>query len=221
MPTVKTSDARHPLWPAVILAGGLSRRMGQPKSGLSLGGKTMLSRIVGRLQPQVASVTINLNGAAEQIAIDGHPVIADTVPGFLGPLAGVLTAMRHAVATTPAASHVLIVPTDTPFFPHDLTQRLADAMTGHEQIAVASCDGALHPLFALWPVALADDLEHWITTDPKRRVRAFIERHPNVTVDFPMTTTTSGVFDPFFNINTPDDLLQAEKWLRILGENAA
>ncbi|MBM3094599.1 molybdenum cofactor guanylyltransferase MobA [Ensifer sp. T173] len=221
MPTVKTPDARHPPWPAVILAGGLSRRMGHAKSGLSLGGKTMLSRIIDRLRPQVASIAINLNGAAEQKTIVGHPVIADTVPGFLGPLAGVLTAMRHTAAITPAATHVLVVPTDTPFFPHDLAQRLTDAMTQREQIAVALSDDALHPLFALWPVALADDLEHWITTDPKRRVRAFIERHPSVTVDFPMTTTASGLFDPFFNVNTPDDLLRAEEWLRILGENSA
>ncbi|OCP18879.1 MULTISPECIES: molybdenum cofactor guanylyltransferase MobA [unclassified Ensifer] len=221
MPTVKTSDARHPLWPAVVLAGGLSRRMGRPKSDLLLDGKTMLWRIVERLQPQVASVAINLNGAGERAAIEGHPVICDTVPGFLGPLAGVLTAMRHAAAATPTATHVLVVPTDTPFFPHDLAQRLTDAMTGREQIAVASSDGALHPLFALWSVGLADDLEHWLTTDPKRRVRTFIERHPSVTVDFPMTTTTSGLFDPFFNINTPDDLLRAEEWLGILGENSA
>ncbi len=180
----------------------------------------MLSRIVDRLRPQIASIAINLNGSGEQATIGGYPLIPDTVPGFLGPLAGVLTAMRHAAAT-PAATHVLVVPTDTPFFPHDLAQRLNDGMTQREQIAVASSDGALHPLFALWPISLADDLEHWLTTDPKRRVRAFIERHPNVTVDFPMTTTASGVFDPFFNINTPNDLLQAEECLRILGENAA
>lgn len=221
MPAATKTDARQTQWPAVVLAGGLSRRMGRPKSGLLLGGKTMLSRIVERLQPQVASVAINLNGAAERAAIEGHPVIGDTVPGFLGPLAGVLTAMRHAAATTPAATHVLVVPTDTPFFPHDLAQRLTDAMTEREQIAVALSDDALHPLFALWPVTLADDLEHWLTTDPKRRVRAFIERHPNVTVDFPMKDTANGSFDPFFNINTPDDLLQAEEWLGILGENSA
>lgn len=195
--------------------------MGEPKSDLLLGGTTMLLRIIYRLQPQVTSIAINLNGVEAQAAIEGYPVFADTVPGFLGPLAGVLAAMRHTAATAPAATHVLVVPTDTPFFPDDLAQRLTDAMTQRGQIAVAASDGALHPLFALWPAALADDLEHWLTTDPKRRVRAFIDRHPNVTVDFPLATTTSGPFDPFFNINTPDDLLQAEEWFRLLGENAA
>lgn len=179
----------------------------------------MLSRIIERLEPQVDDIAINLNGANRD-TFEGRAVIADTVPGFLGPLAGILTAMRHTAATTPTATHVLVVPTDTPFFPQDLSQRLTEAMTEREQIAVASSGGALHPLFALWPVSLADDLERWLTTDPKRRVRAFIERHPSVTVDFPLAMTTNGLFDPFFNVNTPDDLQQAETWLRILAENA-
>ncbi|NRP19207.1 Molybdenum cofactor guanylyltransferase [Ensifer adhaerens] len=194
--------------------------MGQPKSELNLGGKPLLSRVLSRLEPQADGITINLNGTGLHM-IGSRTVIGDTVPGFLGPLAGVLAAMRHTAATTPAASHVLVVPTDTPFFPPDLSRRLTMAMTAHGQIAVAASNGALHPLFALWPVALADDLESWLTTDPKRRVRAFIERHPNVTVDFPMTDTAGGMFDPFFNINTPDDLKQAEEWLHILGESAA
>lgn len=218
MPQAETEEHTHPAWPAVILAGGLSRRMGRPKPALHLGGQTMLARIIGRLEPQAGHIAVNLNGAG-QATIDGNPVIGDTVPGFLGPLAGVLAAMRHVAATTPAATHVLVVPTDTPFFPQDLSQRLTEAMTTRDQIAVASSGGALHPLFALWPVSLADDLEQWVTTDPKRRVRAFIERHPSVTVDFPMADTAGGSFDPFFNINTPDDLLQAEEWLRVLGEN--
>jgi molybdopterin-guanine dinucleotide biosynthesis protein A len=218
MPQTETEGRTHPAWPAVVLAGGLSRRMGQPKPALHLGGQTMLARIIGRLEPQAGHIAVNLNGAGEA-TIDGNPVIGDTVPGFLGPLAGVLAAMRHAAATTPAATHVLVVPTDTPFFPQDLSQRLTEAMTEREQIAVASSGGALHPLFALWPVSLADDLEHWVTTDPKRRVRAFIERHPNVEVDFPLTVTTAGLFDPFFNVNTPDDLRRAEVWLGILTEN--
>lgn len=220
MPTVETSGKKHAAWPTVVLAGGLSRRMGQPKAELNLGGKTLLSRIIARLEPQADGIAINLNGAGRNM-IDGRTVIGDTVAGFLGPLAGVLTAMRHVAITVPTSTHVLVVPTDTPFFPRDLAKRLTGAMTSREQIAVASSNSALHPLFALWPVALADDLEDFLATDPKRRVRAFIDRHPNVAVDFPMTDTPDGVFDPFFNINTPDDLKQAEEWLHILGESAA
>ncbi|HEV7319126.1 MAG TPA: molybdenum cofactor guanylyltransferase MobA [Ensifer sp.] len=206
--------------PGVILAGGLSRRMGSPKSDLRLGGQTMLSLIIARLQPQVTSIAINLNTEPTEAIAGTSAIIADTVPGFLGPLAGVLTAMRYATTTAPEASHVVVVPTDTPFFPADLVRRLAGAMTERQQIAVAASDSQMHPLFALWPVALADDLEAWLTSDPKRRVRAFIERHPSVTVDFPLLATPKGAFDAFFNVNTPDDLKDAEEWLRLFKDSA-
>lgn len=212
------SESKSPL-PAVILAGGVSRRMGSPKSALSLGGRTMLARIIDRLHPQVASIAVNLNAEPAEAIADDLSVIADTVPGYLGPLAGVLTAMRHAAANAPEATHVVVVPTDTPFFPTDLVARLAGSLTARQQIAVAASAGALHPLFALWPVTLADDLESWLTTDPKRRVRAFIERHSSVTVEFPVIMTSKGAFDPFFNVNTPDDLNQAEEWLSFFEDN--
>ncbi|WP_429815715.1 molybdenum cofactor guanylyltransferase MobA [Ensifer sp. B1-9] len=207
--------------PAVILAGGLSRRMGSPKSDLQLGGQGMLSRIVERLRPQVTSIVVNLNAEPADAIVGDIPVIADTVPGFLGPLAGVLTAMRHTAATTPEATHVVAVPTDTPFFPDDLVAQLAGALTQGQQIAVAASVGQMHPLFALWPVSLADDLENWLTNDPKRRVRAFIERHASVTVDFPVMMTSKGAFDPFFNINTPEDLAEAREWLSFFEDSNA
>ncbi|HEV7304913.1 molybdenum cofactor guanylyltransferase MobA [Ensifer sp.] len=204
--------------PAVVLAGGLSRRMGSPKFGIPLGGRPMLSRIVARLQPQVGSIAVNLNVDPAGAIENNVPVIADTVAGFLGPLAGVLTAMRHVAATDPHASHVVVVPTDTPFFPDDLVTCMAAAMTEHQQIAVAASNDQMHPLFGLWPVALADELEGFLTSDPKRRVRAFIESHPSVTVDFPLIQTLKGAFDPFFNVNTPEDLIDAEQWLRFFGD---
>ncbi|WP_077961046.1 molybdenum cofactor guanylyltransferase MobA [Ensifer adhaerens] len=221
MPESSPSPLTSAILPAVVLAGGLSRRMGSPKFGLQLGGQTMLSRIIARLQPQVGNIAINLN-AEPAVGIDRSlPIIADTVPGFLGPLAGVLTATRHVAATNPDASHVVVVPTDTPFFPDNLVTRMAGAMTEHQQIAVAASDGQMHPLFGLWPVALADELETFLTSDPKRRVRAFIEDHPSVTVDFPLIATAKGAFDPFFNVNTPEDLTDAEQWLRFFEDDKA
>ncbi|MBK5570996.1 molybdenum cofactor guanylyltransferase MobA [Ensifer sp. SSB1] len=221
MPETSPSPLISGPLPAVILAGGLSRRMGSPKSDLQLGGQTMLSHIITRLRAQLTGISVNLN-AAPADPIDGNiPIVADTVPGFLGPLAGVLTAMRHVAATAPDASHVVVVPTDTPFFPDDLVARLIGALTERQQIAVAASIGQMHPLFALWPVALADELEHWLTNDPKRRVRAFIERHASVTVDFPVTMTPNGTFDPFFNVNTPEDLTEAEQWLSFFEDSRA
>ncbi|OAP42655.1 molybdenum cofactor guanylyltransferase [Sinorhizobium glycinis] len=202
--------------PAVILAGGRSSRMGRPKAAVVLGGQTMLARVVDRLSPQAASIAVNLNADPGIALPSDHPVIADTIPGLPGPLAGVLAALHHASKTAPSASHVLTVPIDAPFFPAALAARLQGALLAGDEIAVAWSVGEMHPLFALWPVAIADDLEAWIRMDEKRRVRAFIARHPSVAVDFPITATKAGPLDPFFNVNTPQQLEEAEEWLNRL-----
>ncbi|WP_018239951.1 molybdenum cofactor guanylyltransferase MobA [Ensifer sp. BR816] len=206
--------------PAVILAGGRSLRMGQPKAAVMLGGQTMLARVVDRLSPQAASIAVNLNADPGIALARGLPIIADTISGFPGPLAGVLAAMHHASKAAPAASHVLTVPTDTPFFPSTLAARLQEALVVGNEIAVAWSLGEMHPLFALWPLAIADDLDDWIRTDEKRRVRAFIARHSSVAVDFEPVTTKAGPLDPFFNINTPQQLDEAEEWLTRLEDDA-
>ncbi|MGI0527698.1 molybdenum cofactor guanylyltransferase MobA [Rhizobium giardinii] len=199
--------------PAVILAGGRSSRMGSDKAAVLLGGRPLLSRIIERLLPQVAGVGVNSNIIARLDFAPGIAVFADTVPGHAGPMAGVLSAMRHAAACFPAASHVVTVPTDTPFVPRDLVERFQRALTEPAQIAVASSAGIMHPVFALWPISLADELEHWLLTDEKRRVRSFIESHRMAVVDFPLIDAAAGSIDPFFNINTPADLEMAERWL--------
>ena len=199
--------------PAVILAGGRSSRMGSDKAAVLLGGRPLLSRTIERLLPQVAGVGVNSNIIARLDFAPGIAVFADTVPGHAGPMAGVLSAMRHAAACFPAASHVVTVPTDTPFVPRDLVERFQRALTEPAQIAVASSAGIMHPVFALWPISLADELEHWLLTDEKRRVRSFIESHRMAVVDFPLIDAAAGSIDPFFNINTPADLEMAERWL--------
>ncbi|ASY63231.1 Molybdopterin-guanine dinucleotide biosynthesis protein MobA [Sinorhizobium sojae CCBAU 05684] len=199
--------------PAVVLAGGRSTRMGTPKATVTLGGRTMLAHVIDRLRPQVASIAVNLNTGPGILLPSDTAVLADTIPGFVGPLAGVLTAMRHAAKAAPDASHVLTVPIDTPFFPGTLAAKLQDAVTSDGEIAVAWSYDEMHPLFALWPIGLADDLDAWIRIDEKGRVRAFIARHPSVAVDFAPVATQAGPLDPFFNINTPQQLEEAEAWL--------
>jgi molybdopterin-guanine dinucleotide biosynthesis protein A len=194
--------------------------MGRPKAAVVLGGQTMLARVVERLSPQAASIAVNLNSDPGIALPSGHPVIADTMSGLPGPLAGVLAALQHARKVAPEASHVLTVPIDTPFFPVTLTARLQGALIVGDEIAVAWSLGEMHPLFALWPLSIADDLDVWIRTDEKRRVRAFIARHPSVAVDFPTVTTKAGLLDPFLNINTPQQLEQAEEWLNRLEDSA-
>ncbi|ACP25478.1 molybdopterin-guanine dinucleotide biosynthesis protein A [Sinorhizobium fredii NGR234] len=214
----KTSDSGR--CPAVVLAGGRSSRMGSPKAAVLLGGQTMLDRVIERLSPQVASIAVNLNAHSGGALPSGHPAIADTIPGLPGPLAGVLAAMRHARQVAPGASHVLTVPIDAPFFPGTLAARLQGALIVGDEIAVAWSLGEMHPLFALWPLAIADDLDSWIRTDEKRRVRAFIARHASVAVDFPVVATKAGPLDPFLNVNTPQQLEEAEEWLNRLEDSA-
>jgi molybdopterin-guanine dinucleotide biosynthesis protein A len=201
----------------VVLAGGLSRRMGGGDKGLlGLGSGTMLDAVLARLAPQVASVVLNANGDPTRFAELGLPVVPDPIEGFVGPLAGVLAGMRWA-AGRPPITHVLSVSSDAPFLPADLAERLAERLppTSHG-IAIARSGGELHPVIGLWPVALADDLEAALR-DGVRKVLAWTDRHGTLPVDFPMLTTPAGVVDPFFNANTPAELDEARRLLASLG----
>ncbi|HSF95678.1 MAG TPA: molybdenum cofactor guanylyltransferase MobA [Thermohalobaculum sp.] len=201
----------------VILAGGMARRMGGgDKALLKVGGQTLLARVIARLKPQVDEIVLNANGDPARFAEFGLPVIPDTVEGFAGPLAGVLAGMRWAAAR--GFTHVASAAGDTPFFPADLVARLkAAAEAGGQPIAMAATNDpdrglSEHPTFALWPVALADDLEQALTVGHMRKIIVWSSRHG----------CARAVFDeaadyPFFNINTPEDMVEAE---RILKEQA-
>lgn len=191
----------------IILAGGLARRMGGgDKALLPLAGRPLLAHVIDRIAPQVAQIAINANGDPARFTEFGLPVIADTVPGFAGPLAGVLAGMRWAAAR--GHSHVLSAAADTPFFPPDLAARLAEAK-GAQPIAMAATDDperglSEHPTFALYPVDLADDLEYALTDGHMRKVIVWTSRHGCARAVFDEDTM------PFFNVNTPADLERAE-----------
>jgi molybdopterin-guanine dinucleotide biosynthesis protein A len=204
--------------PGIILAGGRSSRMGSDKAAVMLGGKPLLHRVIERLSPQTAGLSVSSNTLSTLDFAPGIAVFADTVPGHAGPMAGVLSAMRHAAMHFHAASHIVTVPTDTPFFPLNLVASLQAAITRPDQIAVACSAGTMHPVFALWPIGLADELERWLQTDEKRRVRGFIEKHAVAEADFAALATIAGPIDPFFNINIPADLVMAERWLALMEE---
>lgn len=201
--------------PVVLLAGGRSSRMGSNKAFASLGGESLLSRIAKRFRERERRL-VALNADADWPDTMGLRLVPDKIPGKLGPLAGVLAAMQDTALHHPQASHVATVPIDSPFFPLDLIERLADAVQGRDEIAIATSFGRDHPVFSLWPVFAAADLETWIVTDAKRRVSDFLARYTVLRVDFPATETPIGPLDPFFNVNTPDDLVDAEKWLATL-----
>lgn len=191
----------------VILAGGRSSRMGRDKAFVELEGVPLAIRARDRLAPQVARLAISANGAPESYAALGLPVLADTLPGLPGPLAGVLAALRWASATMPDATHVVSAAVDTPFVPRDLVARLS-AQLG-DGIAVAASAGRIHPSAALWPIALADDVEHYLKADPKRSMMGFLDRHAWRAVEF-----EADRIDPFLNINGPAELEAASEILR-------
>lgn len=199
----------------IILAGGLSRRMGGgDKTLLGLGGRPLLGHVVARLAPQVGSLALSANGDPARFAAIGLSVLADTVEGHAGPLAGILTGLEWAAANT-ACEALVTAAGDTPFLPIDLVERLAAAAAGRPgSVAVASSSGRRHPTFALWPLGLRQALRHFLVDEDNRRVSAFVERHDFVEVEFPLSALGGSEIDPFFNINTPDDLAVAERLLQ-------
>ncbi|WP_424974900.1 molybdenum cofactor guanylyltransferase MobA [Dinoroseobacter sp. S124A] len=206
------SGARYP---AVILAGGQATRMGGGDKSLhDLGGQPILAHVIQRLTPQVGPIALNANGDAARFADLGLPVIPDSIEGFAGPLAGVLAGLDWAAEK--GAETLVSVAADTPFFPTDLVARLdaARAETGHPIAMAASPDGGRksglgrHPTFGLWPVALRDDLRAALT-DGLRKVVLWTDRHGTA-----MALFEGPGPDPFFNVNTPDDLETARARLR-------
>lgn len=194
----------------VLLAGGLSRRMGGgDKSLRPLGGKPMLAHIIERAKPQVSALIINANGDPARFAAFGLPVAADVIEGFAGPLAGVLTGMEWAAANRPNSAWLATFATDAPFFPRDLVARLhAAIMRDGADMACARSDRQDHPVFGLWPVRLRADLRRAME-EGVRKVDLWTARYTLAVAEFAATP-----FDPFFNANRPEDLAEAERLLR-------
>ena len=194
----------------VILAGGLSRRMGGTDKGLVvLDGVALVAHARNRLAPQVARLVVSANGDHSRFEPFCLPVIGDAVPGHAGPLAGIHAAFGWARENLPGATHLLSVAADTPFFPEDLAKRLGEAVEGPQALAVAAAAGRVHPVFGLWPLALERELEEWLAAG-NRKVMDFVTRHNGQEVAFPLVQAGADTVDPFFNINTPGDLDRAE-----------
>ena len=180
-----------------------------------LGDRPMLAHVIARLRPQVGHMVINANGDPARFAMFGQPVVADTVPDFAGPLAGVLAGMRWARAHAPHARWIASAAADTPFFPRDLVARLldvAEAGTDAARIALAASDDGPQPVFGLWPIALADDLERALNAGT-RKILAWTDTHDTALVTFEAMHMGPHSIDPFFNANRPEDLSQAEALL--------
>lgn len=190
----------------VILAGGRSSRMGGgDKCLLALGGRPMLAHVVERARPQVARLVLNANGDPSRFAAFGLPVAPDSISGFAGPLAGVLAGMEWASANAPDAEAIVTFPSDSPFLPRDMAERLAAAGA---PLARACSGGRAHPAAAYWSLALQADLRRAVAEEGLRKIDLWTARHGVVDVVWPAEPV-----DPFFNANRPDDLAEAERLL--------
>jgi molybdopterin-guanine dinucleotide biosynthesis protein A len=196
----------------VLLAGGQSRRMGGGDKCLrDLAGKPMLQHVIDRVRLQVGHLVINANGDPARFTQFRLPVAADPVPGFVGPLAGVLAGMRWSLANAAGARFIATVSTDAPFLPLDLITRLLAALEAKpDTIALAASGGEIHPVIGLWPVALADDLEEQLAAGV-RKVLDWTDRHGTAIVEFPFLRFHGRQIDPFFNANTPLELEEARE----------
>lgn len=194
----------------VILAGGLSRRMGGGDKCLrDLGGRPILAHIIDRARPQVAALVLNANGDPARFAAFGLPVAADPIPDFAGPLAGVLAGLDWAAAHTPQCRFVASFAGDAPFLPRDLVARLVAEVEGRgADLACAASAGQAHPVFGLWPVDLREALRRAMIDEQIHKVDLWTGRYKLAQVEFPADPV-----DPFFNANRPEDLAAAERLL--------
>jgi molybdenum cofactor guanylyltransferase len=196
----------------LVLAGGRGQRMGGVDKGLQiLHGKPLAAHVLARLAPQVGALAISANRNREAYSALGAPwhasVLADTLPDFPGPLAGLLAGLRAA-----RTEWLLTAPCDSPWLPADLAERLGNAALTHRQagadiVTATTVDAegtvSLHPVFALVRTSLADDLAAFLDAG-ERKVRAWYARH----------TATEVAFDDeraFYNINSLQELAELDR----------
>jgi molybdenum cofactor guanylyltransferase len=200
--------------PGVVLAGGLARRMGGGDKPLrEIGGYRILARVIARLEPQCKSLVLNANGDPLRFASFGLPVIADGVKQHPGPLAGILAGLDWAAAHRPDAQWILSAPGDCPFLPRDLVVRLRQAVSAQgAELAFAASQGRSHPVIGLWKIALRDALREALLVEGLRKVQGWTARYRVATVAWPAEP-----IDPFFNVNTVEDLAEAERLAALEG----
>ena len=202
--------------PGIILAGGLSRRMGGGDKGLLMLGKTtIIERVIDKILPQVGSLAININGDSSRFPDYKLPIIPDSIKGYLGPLSGILAGMEWAFKN--GNRYIATVSADTPFLPDDLIKRLhAMVKSKNLNIGIAASrilsgdDVFIHPTFGIWEVALKDDLRDALANDT-RKIMFWAKKFK---LDYYYFDTNDKLSDPFFNINTPDDLEEAKYRLK-------
>ena len=192
----------------LLLAGGLSRRMGGgDKNLMELGGKPVLAHVLDRIDCGSVPTVLNANGDADRYAGFDLPVVPDVIDGFAGPLAGILTGLEWTAAHYPDCSHMISLATDAPFIPRDLTTRLVAAIQDGAEMAQAASQGRRHPVFAIWPLTMRAALRDAVMQQGVRKIDDFTADYVCAIVPF------EAMPDPFMNLNRPEDFVAAEERL--------
>jgi len=196
--------------PGIILAGGRARRMGGgDKCLLPLGDKTLLQRSVEKARPQVGRLLLSANGNHLRFARTGLTVLSDEHPEFPGPLAGIHAGLQWLKIHQPESEWLVSFASDTPFFPDDLVARLFQAAQDNQSdIVVPSSEGQMHPVFGLWHQSVLEKINTLLASGSTPRLIDWVSEQNSSVVDFHHPD-----FDPFFNINLPRDLYNAEAFL--------
>jgi molybdenum cofactor guanylyltransferase len=202
----------HPPTLGLVLAGGLARRMGGgDKALIPIGGTAILDRVIARLRPATTAVILNANGDPARFTRYRLPVVADSVPDFAGPLAGILAGLDWAAAHAPELEWIASAPGDCPFLPHDLIPRLHQVREAAGTLLACARSGDWrHPVAGLWPVSLRADLHRALVEEGLHKIEVWTARHGIAIAEWP-----TAPLDPFFNVNTPDDAAAAEQLARL------
>lgn len=211
MPALTAPSSPHATTAGILLAGGRSLRMGGgDKPLVSLGGQPLLARVTGALRPQCDALLISANGDPGRFASYGLPIVADDVPDFAGPLAGILAGLDFLATYLPEVRFAVSAATDTPFLPGNLVARLHLARQAENaELVCARSGGRPHFVIALWPIAIRTDLRRALVEEDLRKIERFLERYRLAHADWP-----AAPFDPFLNINAPADIANAERILQ-------
>ena len=190
----------------VILAGGQARRMGGQDKGLvMLNGKPMIEIIIDAFKPQTSSLLINANRNHDRYSKYGLDIVADELSGFCGPLAGMASALQ-----TIDTDYLVTAPCDSPFIPHDLVQRLADALDNKSaEISVAHDGQRIQPVFCMLNKSVLQSLKNYLAAGD-RKIDRWFKQHDFAIADF------SDKPETFDNINTHEDIEKAVTKLKIL-----
>ena len=199
-----------------ILAGGQSRRMGKDKLFLELNNKKLIEHTIDKVRKYLKEIIIITNQNNKFFSKNNLTTVKDCIKGQLGPLVGILTAMKWAKENLTNCSWIATFPCDTPFFPESIIANFIQESKKEESLLLcASSHGRKHNIFGLWSLDLYDKLRDDLINSKVRKVQDWTEKNKIINLEFKFKD-----YDPFFNINTLEDLKFAKKLgIKIINEN--